>query len=148
MNEVAVREPFNNTEVTVERTNNITFDGLKNSNNVMFCTLPMNTPEEKMHVFHVAQNPDYKVEDIVNTKIELTDVYAEVATLENGDNVPRIILVDKEGKSYACASFGMLHSLEKLFGIFGAPHYETPLKVTVKKVKTKNGSTFTLDIVK
>lgn len=147
MNEVAVQTPFNN-EVGTMVNQEVSFVGLENAKNIMYCTLPCNTPEEKMHVFHVAQNPDAKVEDIVNTKIDLTDVYAEVATLENGDKVPRIILVDKDGKSYSCTSFGMLHALEKLFGIFGAPHYEVPLTVTVKRVKTKNGNTYTLDIVK
>lgn len=148
MNEVTVREPFEGTEICMDNKNAVSFDGLKSSANIMFCTLPMETPEQKKHVFHIAQNPDHRVEDVVNTKIALTDVYAEVATLESGDNVPRIILIDKDGKGYVCTSFGMLHALEKLFGIFGAPHYDDPLNVTVKKVKTKNGNTYTLDIAK
>lgn len=147
MNEMTVTTPFGeaNTEIT-EATAGGSFDfsGLENASQRIFCSIPINTPEDRKKLFKIAQSNDNKVDDMCNKTIELVDVYAEVATLKDGTKAPRIILIDKDDNYYSCTSFGILHALEKLFYIYGAPHYETPVAVIPKRVKTSQGHTLTL----
>ena len=121
---------------------------LQNTQTNMYCSLPTTTEEERLIVFSKTQNPDYFVKDVVNTPIELTNVFVENIIMENGDIAPRILLFDKKGKSYQCVSHGMLSNLRKLFGLMGQPPYATPIKIVPKLVKTKRGQTFSLDIAK
>ena len=120
--------------------------GLDGSFTAAYCSLIGNDPKTKAMVMHVAQNPDGRINEMLNQEIAVKDIYAEVATLASGEKVPRVILITPEGKSYQATSYGVLHSLEKMFSIFGKPTYEEPVVVIPKKTKSKNGDVIFLDV--
>lgn len=125
---------------------------LNGSNLTAFCSIKDDSFEGKMAVYNAANNPDAKVNDIINKRIELRDVYAETIEIANEDTgeleqAPRIVLIDKDGKSYQCVSAGIFGAIKKLNAIFGEPTWEPAIPVEVKQVPTKRGSMLTLDVV-
>lgn len=126
---------------------------LHGSHLAAFCSITDETFDGKMAVYNAANNPDAKVNDIINKRIEIRDVYAETIELVNEDTgelekAPRIVLIDKDGKSYQCVSAGVFGALKKLNAIFGEPTWVPPIPVEVKQLPTKNGSMLTLQVVK
>lgn len=116
-----------------------------------FCSVKAETMAEKALVFNAANNPQYKVNDFINKKIMLKDVYAETLELCNAETgeyekAPRIVLIDENGEAYECVSVGMFSSLKKLIATFGEPTWEDPIPVVVKQEKVKNGSMLTLTV--
>lgn len=117
-----------------------------------YCSIKDDSFEGKMAVYNAANNPDAKVNDIINKRIELRDVYAETIEVVNEDTgeleqAPRIVLIDADGKSYQCVSAGIFGAIKKLNAIFGEPTWEPAIPVEVKQVPTKRGSMLTLDVV-
>ena len=116
-----------------------------------FCSVKAETMAEKALVFNAANNPQHKVNDFINKKILLKDVYAETLELCNAETgesekAPRIVLIDENGEAYECVSVGMFSSLKKLIATFGEPTWEDPIPVVVKQEKVKNGSMLTLTV--
>lgn len=116
-----------------------------------FCSAKAVTPEDKALIFNAANNPTHKVNDFINKKIMLKDVYAETLELvdeETGElaSAPRIVLIDENGEAYESVSVGMFSALKKLVAIFGEPTWEPSIPVVVKQEKVKNGTMFTLDV--
>lgn len=143
MNELALNEKRQEVATSVESD---ILAGLTGKTQNVYCSLTGQDFETKAKVMHIAQNPDKQIAKMVGEVIMMTDVYVEVATLATGEKVPRVILIDEKGKSYQATSFGVLHSLEKLFGIFGMPHYEVPIPVVPCETKSKNGTVLFLDV--
>lgn len=124
---------------------------LEASNLAAFCSVQAETMEEKALVFNAANNPQHKVNDFINKKIMLKDIYAETLELVNKETgevekAPRIVLIDEKGEAYECVSVGMFSALKKLMASFGAPTWETPIPVVPKQEKVANGSMLTLSV--
>lgn len=97
-------------------------------------------------IYNSLAAPDCSVNDMVGKQIELVDVIAYPVTFlqegDRGDEVTclRTVLIDKNGKSYAAVSEGIANSVMRLFTIYGTPHWEEPIKVEIRQVKTRNGN--------
>lgn len=105
-------------------------------------TMTLEKHEDKVKLYNAINNTDFALADITSP-IRVTDVIAHHVTLENEDGemveVTRVVLIDKEGKSYGCVSEGVLSSLQKLFVIFGRPTWKDGLVILPKLVKTNKG---------
>lgn len=103
-----------------------------------FCSLAANTQEEKAQLFNLMNAPQHRLSDMINMTIEVTDIFVETVQCANKDGeitlTPRIVLIDKNGEGYQCVSMGIYGALKKLFSIYGVPHWEEPLPLTVKQV--------------
>lgn len=122
-----------------------------NKNKSVFCSLPMDTAEQKKLAFNVMGNPEKKISDAVNLTIEVTDIYCETAQVMDQNtgelrDMPRIVLIDKDGHSYQSVSFGIYRAVCRLISIFGVPHWDEPIPITVKRVGAKDKQTYTLAI--
>jgi len=122
-----------------------------NSRSEMFCSLPAETREEKAALFNAMSNPDYRLGDHINEIIFVKDVFAEKIQLtseETGEiqDVPRIVLIDKDGKSYAATSTGVFSALKRIFQLFGVPTWSEPIPVKVLQVTRKERKLLTLAI--
>lgn len=118
-----------------------------------YCSFVADTQEKKALLFTAMNNPTYRIEEKLNTTIELTDVYAEaVQFIGDGGEIldsVRIVLIDVNGESYGCCSVGMFSALKKLMRVFGEPTWEEPIKVQPYQTPTRNGKNkiFTLRLV-
>lgn len=124
---------------------------LQGSNLSAFCSVKADSMEAKALVFNAANNPQHKVNDFINKKIMVKDVYAETLELVNKESgeiekAPRIVLIDAEGEAYECVSVGMFSSLKKLLATFGEPTWEEPIPVVIEQVKVANGTMLTMRV--
>lgn len=110
------------------------------------------TASEKARLYRAMTTPDYKVADCINQVVRLTDVYVErveVADQETGEValVPRVVLFDADGKTYAATSRGIANSLERLFMVYGQPHWNEAIPVKIQQVQNGARRFFTLVVV-
>lgn len=86
------------------------------------------------------EGKEIKVADVVLCRVNFTD--------ENGEykENPRIVLITPDGDRFASSSFGILRSICAIYDVFGTLHFEEPITIIVKNVKTKKGHTFKLDM--
>lgn len=134
------------------------------SNDMMFCSVDTQSQEGKAVAFKAMNNPDKQVADMVGKTINLVDVFAEnvlmdkkdeagqpVVNPETGEIVKspavRVVLIDDKGVSYSCVSTGIFNALQKLFYIYGTPHYDVPVKIEVKQINKGTRRILTLDAV-
>lgn len=129
----------------------------------MFCSIQGGTHESKVAVFNASNNPDHKVGDYINKEIVIKDVLAELIEMPKTDGkdnpvldesgepvmeqVPRVVLIDVDGKSYQAVSWGIFNALKKAITIFGAPTWDEGLRILVKQVSVKSGSMLTFDVL-
>ena len=98
--------------------------------------------------YNAVSQPDTYLKECVNIPIHMTHVSIEVCEVhsENGDVIsPRVVIVDKDGKSYQAVSVGVYQSLKRIFVLFGTPDTWTePLTVVPMLTKTKKGQVLSL----
>lgn len=107
--------------------------------------------EDKVKLYNAMSNPDKKIADCINSTILLKDVYCEMIPMVNEEtgeinNTPRIVLIDKEGRSYQAVSFGVFNALKRIFDVFGTPTYETPLAVKVIQISSGKNKMLSLAV--
>ena len=108
----------------------------------IFSSIKGSTLAEKTALFRAMNNPDHRISDMINQVISVKDVFAEmieIAHEETGELevVPRVVLIDEEGKSYQSVSNGIFGAMKKLIAVFGAPTWETPIKIKIVQINNK-----------
>ena len=116
-----------------------------------FVSFKAETHEEKVKLYNAMSNPDKKLADCINSTILLKDIYCEMIPMVNEEtgevnNTPRIVLIDKDGKSYQAVSFGIFNALKRIFDVFGVPTYETPLAVRVIQITSGKNKMLSLAV--
>lgn len=142
----------NNAIVTYDEAGNQFIVGLTDTRKTSLCTLKANTPAEKAILFKIMNNPEKRLADVIGEVIEVTDLFVEVVTLQSEDtgemvDCPRIVVIDKDKVGYQCVSVGVWSAFKKLITIFGAPSWETPIKLKVRQIQKGRRSLLTFDIV-
>lgn len=125
---------------------------LENDNNDIFCSFTAEKPEDKKKLYKVMTNPDHKLSDFINKTISVMDIFSENCQLTDGKTgevktMPRIVLIDKDGVSYQCVSYGIYNSIKKLIQIYGLPTWEEPIDLLVKQIKAGDKNILSLEIV-
>lgn len=124
------------------------------SRTVSYCSFVPTTQKEKAQLYNATNNTSKRVKDLINTEINLCNVYVEVVNCT--DNItgevikcPRIVLIDDKNEGYVCVSVGIFSALKKLFTIFGEPStWEEPVRIKFRQVSTSNNkSVLTFDTV-
>lgn len=124
------------------------------SRTVSYCSFVPTTQREKAQLYNATNNTSNRIKDLVNTEINLRNVYVEVVNCTDsltGEIIkcPRIVLIDDQNVGYVCVSVGIFSALKKLFTIFGEPStWEEPVKIKFRQVSTSNNkSVLTFDTV-
>lgn len=128
---------------------------IKNESQTYYCSLVPKTEEEARVLFNASTNPDFKIADCINQQISIKNIYVEDIEMrkegENGEeiieNVPRVVLIDENNRSYQSVSKGVFSAIAKLIKFFGEPStWEKPLVVTVKQISSKERKMLTLQL--
>ena len=114
------------------------------ANNNVYCSLHVETTEEKKKLFNTLESCDLLLNDCVGQVIAIKDVYVEEKQVQDEEgNLKtkfRTILFDEVGQTYATGSYGIYNILRKIFAIYGTPDtWSEPLKVEVSKKNIGNG---------
>lgn len=123
----------------------------KNDVPAPYVSFTARTAPEKARLYRAMTNPDYKISDCINMVVRLVDVFVEwveMADTHTGEIsvVPRCVLFDADGKTYAATSRGIANSLERLAMVYGMPHWDEPIAVKIKQVQANERRFYTLDI--
>ena len=136
--------------------NNLTLvDELQESSKQMYCSLVINTDEDRKKLYNLLGNCDFRIADKLNTEIALKDVLIqkfnnvddETGTIEEKY---RVILIDEDGKTYASGSKGLYRSLGQLLAIMGEPAtWNEPIKIKVVETNLRNnaGKTYVIKTI-
>lgn len=155
-NEMMNNEPVQENEALVVRDEAaggalaFSMDMLTDVQTNFFCSLQDDgSRASKIAIYNAIQNAEKNVDDFINKELLITDVVVhpiEIVDENTGEikNMLRTILIDVDGIGYAAVSYGVLTSLQKIFGIIGLPSWkEEPLRVVPKKETTRNGNKVT-----
>lgn len=98
------------------------------------------TFEEKKRLVNAMSNPDFRTADFINKTINVVDVFMEMANVTDQNTgdlkpIPRVVLIDDKGKSYASLSFGIFNSLKKIISVFGFPTWDPAIPLEVSRVQ-------------
>lgn len=99
--------------------------------------------------YNAVSQPEMSLKECVNIPIAMTHVSVEVCEVhseQNGDVIaPRVVIMDKDGKSYQAVSIGVYQSLKRIFALFGTPDtWSEPLTVVPMLASTKKGQVLSL----
>lgn len=139
-------------ETALDESTALVFSTGKKSN-VIFSSRKVETEEDKAILANAMINPDARVADFINQIILLKDIYIEQIQMpdqKTGEmrDLPRIVLFDKDGKSYGATSFGIFSALRKISDVYGDPRvWAQPIAVKVKQVTRGENKMLTLEIV-
>ena len=118
-----------------------------------YCSMVAETRQDKAVLYNAVQNPDRKISDHINQKIQFVNVKMEQVEMtdeETGDTrkAIRTILITPDGKGILCTSNGIARSLYDMFTIFGTPDtWEGEvMECIVRQVETGKGRTFKLEV--
>lgn len=118
-----------------------------------YCSMVAETRQEKAVLYNAVQNPDSKISDHINQKIQFINVKMEQVEMtdeETGDThkAIRTILITPDGKGILCTSNGIARSLYDMFSIFGTPDTwdGEVMECIVRQVETGKGRTFKLEV--
>lgn len=119
-----------------------------------YCTIKADPADraKAAKVYNALNNPEYRVADFINKEIAVADVLIEIAEVmseETGEisQVPRVVLIDDDGKAYQSVSIGMFNAVKNAIKVFGEPTWDPALTFKIKQRAVKNGSMLTADIV-
>lgn len=118
-----------------------------------YCSIAVDPKDRKTasRVYNALNNPEHRVADFINKDIHVSDILIEVSEVvseETGEyaEVPRVVLIDDEGKAYQAVSIGMFNAIKNAVKVFGTPTWEPPLTMTIKQKNVKNGSMLTAEV--
>jgi len=136
--------------LTVQKSDLATVDmieTLTHPDGKFFCSIADDgTRKSKVAIFNAINGADESVADHIGEVLEITDVVAHPVTLtdeETGEiiNTLRVVLIDKNGKTYTAVSEGITNSLSRIFSIIGMPSWkDEPVKMKIRQIKTRNGN--------
>lgn len=120
----------------------VTDDGIAGqllSRSASFCSIAVKSRADQAAIYNAMANPDERIAKMINKQIAIKDVYAETVEITNEatgeiNSVPRVVLIDADGKSYAAASTGIFNAVKRLFQTFGAPTWSPPVVVEIQQI--------------
>lgn len=139
------------TALAVQNTERDFTKDLSNVNSQTYTSLKNETREDKAILYKAMSNPDQRLADMINQVIFVKDVLMETVQVVNRETgeistCPRVVLVDKNNKSYASVSFGIFNALKRVFQVYGEPSWDEPIALKVIQVTKGEKKMLSLDI--
>lgn len=119
--------------------------------NPVYSSLVPETDEERKTLYNATVAPGMRLSQMIGKTIDLVHVYVELIELtdqQTGETyqAPRIVLIDKDGSSYACVSGGILRALNRIYAIFGPAPWKDGLIVEVQQLEVRGNRVYTLAV--
>lgn len=127
-------------------------DAMRQGKVAVFSSYRGESRDDKMNVLRAMTNST-ALDTMIGKTVALANFVVQSIEMPDQNTgemqtVPRIIIVDSEGKSYHAISQGIWSALKNICGILGMPAtWSAPVDVTVAQEKTNSGyRVFTLKI--
>lgn len=136
-------------ELTVKNTESIKTASEVMNTGMSYTDMDLSDMATAKNFYNAVSQPDTALKECVNIPIAMTHVSIEVCEVRNEQNgdviAPRIVIMDKDGKSYQAVSVGVYQSLKRIFALFGTPDtWSEPLTVVPMLTSTKKGQVLSL----
>lgn len=143
--------PFYDSMDMKEEARSIIEDVQDNTGNV-WASFNVDTLENKKMMYKCMGTADYNIGDNIGQKINIRDVVIQsVKIIDRATGMPRICprvsIVDKSGAVFSSTAWGVYNSMKKILTVFGTLHFEEDMIIEIKSITTRNGKSFSLDIV-
>lgn len=119
-----------------------------------YCSVKAETRAEKIKLFNALKECDFKLNDVVGSKINIKDVFYQEYVKEDKETGDirtghRTIIFGDDGKTYVTASNYLYNTLRQIINVFGSPaEWDEPIMVEVVKQSMKDGkSSLSLKLV-
>lgn len=126
-------------------------------NNGFLSTMKVDTDEQKALYYNATSSPDFRISDCINKVIRVKDIFVEMVEMEKKTEdgtptgevelVPRIVLIDTDGRSYTAVSKGVFAALRRLCMVYGMPTWEEGINIMVLQVTRGKNKMLTLKVV-
>ena len=127
------------------------------SGRAAYCSFSADDDKGRALLFNISNQTPEAIADHIGEVLEVTDVYAEYITLERVDEmtgevvkreVPRIVLITKQGVGYGAVSLGIHSAVKRLFAVFGMPdQWSKPRKLKLQQVNRGERRLLTFQVV-
>lgn len=112
-----------------------------------YCSIKGDTQAEKVQLYNMLTSGGDRLGDHINETIEVCDLFisfVEITDKTSGEviELPRIVLIDTDGKQYVAISKGIYRAVSNIVQIFGRPTWEPALRVKVRQKLSKNNNQF------
>lgn len=125
--------------------------GMRDTSSELYSSFDAVTSEDKIKLYNALSADGETVKSAINKKIAMVDCVILPVEVINEDGskstVPRVTILDKDGKGYTATSWGVYNSIKKISAIFGGLHFDVPMLIQPVEVKTKNGFTINLKVI-
>lgn len=124
-----------------------------------YCSLPMDTDEEKKLVFNAANRAANSLRECVNKEIKMTGLYIEpVEFVEKDDDgnpiengkvslCPRMVIFADDGETYGCCSMGAYNSIKRIVSMYGLPNtWKKPVTIVPGLVTNGKNQILTINL--
>ena len=129
----------------------MTTNATTNNSITTYCSMAVTTKEEQKILFNAISTPQFRIKDCINTVINVKDVFIEPAEMTREDGsiqtVPRIVLIDTEGKSFTAASYGVYNALNRMITICGKPTWPDGIAIRVKQITNGKNNILTFEMI-
>ena len=126
------------------------------STNGYLSTMKVDTDEQKALYYNATSNPDYRLADCINKTILAKDLFIEMIEMEKKDKdgnptgdmdiVPRVVIIDVQGKSYTAVSYGVYNALKRLCMVYGMPTWDKGIPLTVMQINKGTNRMMTIKV--
>lgn len=124
-------------------------DSFKDPAGAFYCSIVNDgTRKSQVAIFNAVNGADESLSDHINEVLEIVNIVAHPVSLvdeQTGEVIEalRVVLIDKNGKTYTAVSQGIANAISRIFAIIGTPEggawEKEPVKMKIKQVKTRNG---------
>lgn len=123
-----------------------------------YCSLPMNTDEDKKLIFNAANRADKALREAVNMPINMTGLYIEpvefAAKDDDGNEIegktsicPRMVIFADDGITYGCCSLGAYNSIKRIVCMYGLPDtWKKPITIVPGLVTSGKNQILTINL--
>lgn len=138
-----------NNEITTITTNPVA--DFSATNNSFFCSMSVENDSDRATLYNALSNPDVKIADHLNQEIVIKDIIIEpvevVADDGTRNTVPRTVIIDIEGNTFAAVSTGIYNALKRIVSIYGMPTYANGVRVKVIQIARGANRIYSLVVV-
>lgn len=147
-------ETMNNEQgVLAVQENNSVMSMSDSTHKAPYCSMRVESVEDKKKLFNYVNNPSKRVGDCINEVIEIKDIYIAEIDIVNKDTgevsvCPRTILISSDGQSYQAVSVGVFNAIRNLIFMLGDPMtWDAPVPIKIKQITKNTNSILTFEVL-
>lgn len=129
------------------------YNAMTNESNMPYCSVSATDGASATLIFNAMNNADEAIDQYINQSIEVAGVFVQKIYMTDektgeANELPKVVLFDSNGHTYATASKGMYNSLCNVCMLLGDPaHWKSPITVKILQTKVKKGTMLSFEVI-